>query len=243
MRLILITLLTLFLAAGPLSAQWGRQKKVNGSGNIEKQERKLDENFTAVKSCCSMMVMIKKGSQFSVIVETDDNLLKYIETEVSNGRLSIRRESNINIESSKRVKVYVTMPEIDGLYASSSSDLLVTGDFKGDELDIDVSSSAEVEVNFTGAKVTVEGSSSGRVRLAGSADRLVAALSSSSRVEAQKFTTKHLKAKASSSGKISVGVTEEIEANVSSSGQVNYSGSPQKVFSDASSSGKVRKIE
>lgn len=243
MRLTLITLLTLFLAAGPLSAQWGRQKKIQGSGNIEKQERNLSENFTAVKTCCSMVVMVTKADKFSVVVEADDNLLQYIETEVFNGRLTIRREKNINFESGKRVKVYVTMPEIDGLYASSSSDLIVSGNFKGDELDIDASSSAEIEVNFTGTRVNVESSSSSRIRLAGSADRLDADMSSSSRVAAEKFTTKRLKAEASSSGRITIAVTEEVDADVSSSGQVNYSGSPQKVFSDASSGGKVRKID
>lgn len=243
MRLILITLLALFFASGPLAAQWGRQKKVQGNGNIEKQERNLGNDFTAVKSCCSMIVLITKGDQHSVTVETDENLLEYIETEVAGDRLTIRRKDGFDLESSQRIKVYVTMPKIAGLYASSSSDLLVTGNFTGDKLDLDVSSSAEIEVNFTGSRVEVDGSSSGRIRLTGAADRMTVDLSSSSRVEAENFTTKQLKAEASSSGKLSVKVTEEIDADVSSSGQVNYSGTPTKVYSDASSGGKVRKID
>lgn len=239
----LFLLLFVFLLPTSVDAQWGSWKEKKGSGDIEKQERSVDGNFTEVKSCCSMEVRIRKGSSRSVTVETDDNLLEYIITEVSGDRLRIRTERNVNLRPSKRVKVYITMPTITGLDASSSSDLIVEDAFRGDELDLDVSSSAEIKVNFTGSRVDVDGSSSGKIELRGSADRASVDISSSCRVNAADFMAKEARVEASSSGRIEIGVSDEIRADVSSSGRVNYRGTPNKVITDASSGGKVSKME
>ncbi|MEM9836800.1 MAG: head GIN domain-containing protein [Bacteroidota bacterium] len=243
MRTKIIAILALVFLTTSLSAQWGWKNRVKGSGDIETQERSVESRFTEVKSCCSMEVMITKGNERSVSIEADDNILEYIETDFNGSRLTIRTSRGANIEPSQRVKVSITMPTIEGLYASSSSDLIAKGAFSGDELELDVSSSGEIMVDFTGSEVDIEGSSSGRIKLRGRADVVKADLSSSSKIDATDFTAKRLKAEASSSGRISIEVTDEIDADVSSSGKVYYSGNPSKVFSDASSGGKVKKME
>lgn len=240
MRSLLLLSAMLFLTLGTLDAQWGRE--IKGSGNVVTQDREIN-NFTEIKSCCSMKVIATKGASCSVKVEVDDNLQQYIETQVNGDRLVIKRTGNKNIDPTGRVTVYVTLPELSGLYASSSSDLIVKSPFSGDRLDVDVSSSAEIEVEFTGNRVNVEGSSSGTVRLSGRADRTDVDVSSSARINGQEFTSKELDAEASSSGKVRMKVTNEVDADVSSGGKVEYSGNPSKVHSDESSGGKVRKVQ
>ncbi len=46
----------------------------------------------------------------------------------------------------------------------------------------------------------------------------------------------------SGSGNVEINVKDELDATISGSGSVSYKGSPSKVNSNASGSGKVRKI-
>ncbi|MEL6142704.1 MAG: hypothetical protein AAFU67_13925, partial [Bacteroidota bacterium] len=70
MRLLIISFLLVFSATS-LSAQWGKWRKVKGSGNVVTQEREVGE-FTEVKSCCSMKFFVSKGRNHEVKIETDD---------------------------------------------------------------------------------------------------------------------------------------------------------------------------
>jgi len=241
MRLLIISFLLVF-SASSLSAQWGKWKKIKGSGNIVSKDWNVDD-FTEVKSCCSMKFIVSKGSNHSVRIETDDNLQEYLEAVVSGRRLSVKTTQNINMEPSQKVKVYVTMPELEGLYASSSSKLMVKDPFEGDELEIDVSSSADITVDFTANRVDISGSSSGEVELKGSAKRTKVKVSSSCKVDASDFKSEEVDARASSSGKVSIRVQDRLDADVSSGAKVEYRGNPERVYTDASSGGKVRKID
>ncbi|HQS56543.1 MAG TPA: DUF2807 domain-containing protein, partial [Sediminibacterium sp.] len=70
------------------NAQWGWDK-VEGNGQLKKENRQVGQ-FTKVGSSGSWDVMIAYGSENSVQVEGDENLLPYIETKVENNKLSIQ---------------------------------------------------------------------------------------------------------------------------------------------------------
>ncbi|MEL6355920.1 MAG: DUF2807 domain-containing protein [Bacteroidota bacterium] len=100
-----------------------------------------------------------------------------------------------------------------------------------------------MEVDFTANRVDIEGSSSGSISLKGSAKRTKVKVSSSCKIEATSFRSDEVDARASSSGKVSIGVNDRLDADVSSGAKVNYRGNPEKIYTDASSGGKVRKID
>lgn len=240
MKNLLILLTISFCLMNSCSSQWGRFQEIKGNGNTKTEERDLNK-FDGIKACCSMEVLVNQGSNYAVSVEADDNLLQYIVTEVSEGQLTIKQKDNVSLAPKERIKIYVTLPQITELRSSSSSDIICSGSFKGKELKLDVSSSGNIQLDFRGESVRIESSSSGKIGLSGSADRLRFEGSSSSKVDARNFTAGAVRAEASSSARLAIKVTDELDAEVSSSGRVEYWGSPEKLSTDTNSSGKVSK--
>lgn len=243
------TLFTLLLAFAfvSLSAQievnngWrGRNgARVVGNGDVIMQERNID-GFTGVSTCCSMEVELSEGP-FSVRVEAESNLQEFVKTEVKGGRLAVGWTDNANIKSKKSVTVYVTLPKLDYLKATSSSTVTSKTPFRGEDLEVIVNSSSTATLEFTGRKVQVDASSSADLYLSGSAASITAEASSSSKIDAGKMTADDGNADVSSSADIILNLTRSLKADASSSGSVTYYGDPSDVDSDTSSSGSVKK--
>ena len=69
-----------------------------GSGRITTENRNLAA-FTSVDVAGSINVELAQGDKNEVVVEGDDNILKYVETVSSGGVLSIRLKQNINLRN------------------------------------------------------------------------------------------------------------------------------------------------
>lgn len=243
---------TLFLATG-LSLTAGAQQnynsgwgwnttKLEGNGDVVTQDRSV-RDFRGVEVCCALRVELTAGSQYGVRVEAESNIIDYVRTEVSGDRLEIGFKEKVSLRSTADIVIYVTMPTIDYVAASSSSKVVGKSSFKGEDLDVDVSSSGKVELDFTGDYVRVDASSSGRCTLVGTGSRIKANASSGSSIRASDFRTRRGDAAASSGAGIVLYVTEELEADASSGGSVKYRGNPGDVDSDRSSGGSVRSID
>ncbi|MEM9258935.1 MAG: head GIN domain-containing protein [Bacteroidota bacterium] len=232
--------LLLLLAIGSLSAQnWGNRTTVKGNGDVVTQERDVSD-FDGISACCSLNVELRKGSH-GVKVEAESNIQEYIRTEVRGGRLQIGYKNNVNVKQTMKITVYVSVPELDYIGASSSSKVSGKDRFSGDDLELDVSSSATIEFAFSGDRVDADASSSGKIFLKGKGNRIKANVSSGAKIRAGEYMTKRARAGASSGGGVTVHASEELIADASSGGSVRYTGSPSTVDSDTSSGGRVRR--
>lgn len=235
-----ILTLLLLLAIGSLSAQkWGNRVKVKGNGDVVTKEREV-RNFDGISACCSLNVELRKGSH-AVKVEAESNIQEYIRTQVVGGRLEVGFKSNVNIQQTERITIYVSVPELTYIGASSSSKIEGRDNFTGEDLELDASSSATIEFAFSGNRVDADASSSGKIYLTGKGNRIKANVSSGAKIRAGKYMTKRARAGASSGGGVTIHASEEVIADASSGGSVRYSGSPSTIDSDTSSGGSVRR--
>ncbi|MBB4080628.1 hypothetical protein GGR28_003263 [Lewinella aquimaris] len=242
-------LLFLLLTTLPLAAQvevnnggWMDRwtgERVKGNGDLITQERDID-GFTGIKSCCSFKVELAQSDDFSVRVEAESNLQEFIVTEVRGKTLHIKYSDDANFKSTEDIRVYVSLPLLEGIDASSSSRVRGTTPFRGDELDLDVSSSADISVDFSGSRVNLDASSSGSIEVRGTASRVTADASSASSIDASDLEAEDGVADVSSAASIKLRTTKTLRADASSAGSVHYSGNPQDVITDTSSAGRVR---
>lgn len=124
---------------------------------------------------------------------------------------------------------------------SGSGDLNITG--KCRSFRSDISGSGDLDLDLAvGDRAVFDVSGSGDVKATGSADEIRTSISGSSRISAEDFQTNKANIKISGSGDISIAVKDEINADISGSGSVRYKGSPGKINSHASGSGKVSKM-
>lgn len=97
-------------------------------------------------------------------------------------------------------------------------------------MDADASSSGDVKISeVTAESVNAQADSSGDIILSGITDTAYLSASSSGNVSAQRLKANQVTAKASSSGDVSCHAVESLNATVSSSGSVNYKGTPKHI--------------
>jgi len=213
---------------------------VNGNGNVVTEEREVNQDFDQVRGSRGLDVYLTEGDENKIVVEADENLLDLIETEISNGKLTITSSKNIGRAKSK--KVHVTYVKLTKIQASSGADIIGNSVIKSETLVLDSSSGADIEVEVFTKELYAETSSGADIEVSGKATSLNARASSGSDLDAKKLEVINCKAKASSGADITVNVQGNLDAKASSGGDVKYYGNPVSVTKKDGSSGSVRKM-
>jgi hypothetical protein len=215
MRRLLISCLVLssVLAAGCFGPV------VTGSGKVITEPRNVS-GFSAVSLDGSGRLVIEQTGSESLAITGDDNLLPYIESNVSGKTLTLGEKSGTNISPSKDIVFKLTVKSLDNSDISGSGAADVKG-VQGHALKIDISGSGEVSAE-------------------GAEDELNVGISGSGRYRGDTLRTKQARVDISGSGSALLAVSEKLDANVSGSGSIEYVGDPQ-IHQDISGSGSVRK--
>ena len=190
---------------------------IHGSG-VSKTETRAVSSFSKIDLLGSSDVQVSVGSDTSVAVTADDNILAIIETTVEGDTLKI--DSKKSYSTSLGVKVNITVPALNAVSISGSGDIQVTGLKTGD-----------MDASITG---------SGNVTLSGVVDKLHGRILGSGDLRAGELAAKHVKVGVTGSGDAAVRAIEELDASVTGSGDVRYSGSPPQVRRSVTGSGDIR---
>lgn len=233
---ITIALIVTFITSScVLDVNWG--SGVRGNGDVVKDKRVVEDDFTVVSASEGLDVFVSQGSDFEIVVEADENVIDLIGTDVKNGKLKVHAIENIGRATKK---IYVTLPEVTALSASSGADLTSKGVIKVDNISLDASSGADLNVELNADEVEADTSSGADIRLSGEGNLLYAGASSGSDIKAQDFLVKICHANASSGADIKVNVSESLVADASSGADIRYTGEAS-VQKKKSVSGSVHK--
>lgn len=210
--------------------------------SIETQERKVS-GFRGISSSGSFDVIVTQGNTESVRVKADADVINEVITEVKNGTLQIHTKNRNwgmnNLFNNKRVTVYVVAKDLNSIGVSGSGDLKIENEFNTNSLALRVSGSG----NFSG-KVNVKTleagiSGSGDFKVAGRAEESNVSISGSGNFDGDGLTTKFTAIRVSGSGNASIYASEKLDASVSGSGDVRYSGHPKSISKVVHGSGDV----
>ncbi len=200
------------------------------------------KNFNAIMVSSGIELYITMGNRETLKIEADEEDIEDIKTEVKDGTLHIymkRRSNWFNWSFNKTAKVFVTVKNLERIYASSGSDVKSENTLEGDQLEVKVSSGSDVKLDVYYKTLTVHSGSGSDARISGKVKTFIAEASSGSDITARELETTISKLKASSGSHINVTVTDEIYAKASSGGDIKYYGNPQIKDTDSSSGGDV----
>jgi len=209
---------------------------ISGNGNVKVESRQISD-FKSIEASNGLHVLITFGEPVSLEVEADENLHEIIRTEVSSGVLRVYTDRNIRNATSKNIRI--TVPSIEEFEVLSAANIKCENVLKVDRLDISVSSAAELRLETEAKKVSINASSSGSMELRGEADEIDIDVSSAGSVDADKLLAKYCRVSASSAGNTRVWVSEQLDAQASSAGTIQYKGDPAGKKIDTSSAGSV----
>ena len=213
--------------------------QTTGSGNIVTETRKTG-SFDGITVGGGFEVVVKTGDAISVVVEADDNVIKYIETKVTGNTLKISTEDLHNY-SDVHMKVTVTAPAITSIKASASADVIAENILKdNNRLTFKASSSASIKAEVDAPEIETDASSSATITLTGKTKTHKTKASSSAEIKVFSLLSENTTAHASSSANIEVHASVNLDAKASSSGSVKYNG-VAAVSKSESSSGTVEK--
>ena len=212
------------------------------AGNSDETQTRKVSGFNAIKVSTGIDLYLTMGVEEEVKIVANDEIIDDIKTEVKDGTLHIYMKQNnwFNWGRNKMRKAYVTVKELEKLYASSGSDVKTENTIKGESLEVKASSGSDVELDVYYKNFSVDTSSGSDARLSGKTKTFKAEASSGSDIKAHNLEAQICKVRASSGSDITVNVTDELYARASSGADIRYSGNPQIRDIDESSGGDVR---
>lgn len=234
-----------FRAPGKLYLRQGSEQKVEIEGKKEILA-KIETNV--------------EGSK--LIIEPEDDRWRWSRGDEITVYVTMTDVEGISVGGSGNIIGETTIKGDDiDLNVSGSGNMKIKINASGD-LESDVSGSGNIDlegrcesfnsdVSGSGkvlAKITADGkadfgvSGSGKIEASGSAHAVKANISGSGKVMAADLETNSCDVSITGSGDVEINVKNEINANIVGSGSVRYRGNPNKVHSNSTGSGSLKKL-
>ena len=207
--------------------------------------RSLSGSFTAISVSSGIDLYLSQGTEESLAVSASDQKhLDRLITEVVNGTLKIYYDNKgVTWKSENRkLKAYVSFKTLQKLNVSSGSDAVVNGSITADDFNLDVSSGAVFKGAITAKTLTVDVSSGASISISGKSDKLKVDVSSGADFKGYDLVTDYCDASASSGAGVHVTINKELNAKVSSGGDIHYKGTALIRDIKTSSGGTVKKV-
>ncbi|MCP4396718.1 MAG: DUF2807 domain-containing protein [bacterium] len=229
------------LAIGSFLIGAGRIDRIKGSGKLIAESREVS-NFDRIVLNGFGEVVITQGEEESLSVETDDNIMPYIATEVRRGTLYLEYDAKkVKRIAPTRLKFTLHLKHLVGLNIFGSGEISAMS-LDTNDLDIDIDGSGDVQIDsLTAEKLEIRIDGSGKVTLAGVANGQDIKIDGSGKYFSGNLRSDTVKITLNGSGDTVVWATETLNAHINGSGSVNYYGSPAVDLS-GSGSGKMKSL-
>jgi hypothetical protein len=201
-----------------------RIETVTGSGTIISEEREVLV-FNQISLKGSGKVILTKGENQNVRVNTDDNIMPHIQTEVKNGKLVISHERN-NLRPTV-LKFHITVANLEGVSISGSGDINGNDEFNSDNFYADIAGSGDIAIKVSANRLESNISGSGSIYLTGSTNSYDATITGSGDVDAFELRAQDSPVVITGSGNCRISVSDKLRVKITGSGDVLYKGYPE----------------
>ncbi len=200
--------------------------EIEGSGTVVTEDRDVAD-FERVALAAEGTIVIRQGDEISLEIETDDNLMEYLDTAVSGRTLEIDlRERGLDLDPTGGIVYRITVPELDRVEITGAGTLLMEG-FEADSFELDVPGAADVRITDLVA-------TSLSVRIPGAADVDISGVVEEQAIRwsgAGSYDGRHLQSAVatvtiSGAADVDIWATDRLDVSVSGAGSVDYFGSP-----------------
>ena len=222
--LLIISLLFAFTASGCIVVDLNGcgKETVKGSGDVITEERQLPE-FKIIKLKGIGRVVLTQGQTHSIGIQTDDNIMPLIETEVHADELVIS-QGNYNLRPTT-LEFNIMVAHLKGIAISGSGEVMGKNRFVSDDFFAKISGSGDMALELEVMELETKISGSG-------------SMSGSGKINAFDMQTQNVSLKVSGSGDCKVNAAETLDTRISGSGDVFYKGHP-RITSKISGSGSL----
>lgn len=194
--------------------------RVVGDGQPGSETRQIGP-VAEISADGAFALTVKVGAAPGLTIETDENLLPIVKTEVSRGRLEIYTDRSYSVDG--RIKVTVTSPDVTDISASGSNRINGEG--------------------LTGGPLSILLNGSNKALLAGNVSALTARISGSNLLSARRLTADAADVTVNGSGDVAVDARQRIVAEISGAGSISVYGNPKARNTQVNGAGKITFVE
>lgn len=208
------------------------------------QDRHLS-GFRAIDLAGSFDVYITQGSTESVKVEAPSDVIDRIITEVEDGVLKIHSKKDINWNWSfgnKKMVIYVTAKDLNSVGVTGSGDIFFKEGITTNSLKLRVTGSGDMLGRVSVKTLECKISGSGDMKLSGRADESTVSIVGSGDFTARDLATVNTAVRVAGSGDAVVNASNKVEAAVSGSGDIHYTGGAKNISSTKAGSGDISRL-
>ena len=190
---------------------------IRGNGHIKTEERQVG-GFANIDAGGAFEIEWQSGTP-SVRITTDENLLPYIENNVSGDTLHLRTREHV--WPTHGIKVVISSPTRAGAKLRGAVKLTAN--------------------KLSGAAFAVESKGASEVSLSGNIDRLLVDMTGASQLAADGLQTKTAEISTTGAGDADINVSETLKVIITGAGKVTYSGNPVTIQKNITGAGSVRR--
>ena len=224
-----------------LSCNW-RYKTVEGNGNIVTENRKVTKAEN-IKLSGSFDVIITQAATTSVTIETDENLMEYIDLSESGDQLVLKEKNNTKLKSDHPVRINISTPHLSGVKLAGSGSVLGKGKFTGsNKLVLSIAGSGDISLDVNVPEVTVNIAGSGSLILAGETKNARYEIAGSGNCDALNLKSENTRIKVAGMGDVKVFADELLDVSIAGSGTIYYKGAAT-VKQKIAGIGSIKKME
>ncbi len=230
--------LSLFILS---SCRYFGGERIIGDGHVVTQQRSVGA-FNSVDVSGAVQVHVRQEATSSVNVQTDQNLMEYLDVYNDGNTLVIKEKSGFNLKPSKNIVVYIAAPVFKDIEVSGACDIVGDNTISGSEaLSMHVSGSGDIVMTVAVPSVSAEISGSGSINLKGQAADFSARVSGSGDVRCFDLVTDNTKLDLSGASEVEVTANKQLEVDASGASSVRYKGNAH-VSQSISGAGSVKKV-
>ena len=202
-------------------------RTVRGSGDVVSEPRSV-EGFSRVAISGIGTLYIEQGDREALVIEAEDNILPYLESEVRNNTLELGVQiTGLNLRPTERIEYYLTVRDLEQVEASGTADVYILS-LTTSEFQIEISGLGDVTVDaLFSDSVRTDISGSGDVRIAGEVADQEVQISGLGNYDAGDLESDVALIVMSGSASATVWAKESLDVRISGVGDVEYYGSPQ----------------
>lgn len=199
---------------------------IKGNGNVVKEERNVAE-FSGIYVSSAINIILEKGNQQKILVETDENIMEHISTQVEGNVLRVKIKNALTIRKATKMNVYVTYTGLNNLSASGASSIKGDEEINAKNLKIESSGASDININVDSENIEVDISGASDLIIKGKTSVLKGEASGASNLLAKGLVIGKAFLEVSGASDAKINVTELMNADVSGASSLKYTGNPE----------------
>ena len=205
--------------------------------NAQNIETRQTGDFTSFSVMGKIRVEIYPCTKDSLVLEAEGATTDYIITDLEDGELNIRL--NTDIPKDARVTVQLYYNDLDKITAASNALILSPDTLKAESMSFEVKSGAKMELTLNMKSIIAEVKQGAILVFYGSVDNQEIGVSSGGTYSAFELKSKNTFIKATTTARAKLTATESIDATANTTGYIAYKGNPAKEKIKANLGGEV----